>query len=88
MKASTIDAFREGGTVKVPLSILPFTLDGNRVGSVREIQVDRAGGGKIKTVNVVINLKDIDAAELGDCAVVVGAHGSHDFISCLDACGH
>ncbi|MEK6687767.1 MAG: hypothetical protein AABZ01_04820 [Gemmatimonadota bacterium] len=85
VKASTIDAFREGGTVKVPLSILPFTLDGHRVGSVREIQVDRAGGKRIKTVNVVINLKDIDASELGDCSVVVGAHGSHEFIGCLDA---
>lgn len=84
VKASTIDAFREGGTVKVPLSILPFSLQGEKVGSVREIQVDRAGGGRIKTVNVVINLKGIDASDLGDCAVVVGGHGKHDFISCLD----
>lgn len=85
VKASTIDAFREGGTVKIPLSILPFSLNGDKVGSVREIQVDRAGGGKIKTVNVVINLKDIDASDLGDCSVVVDAHGSNDFIGCLDA---
>ena len=49
-----------------------------------EIQVDRAGGDRIKTVNVVINLKGVDASDLGDCAVVVGGHGRHDFIGCLD----
>lgn len=84
VKASTIDAFRDGGTVNVPLSILPFNLNGERVGSVRSIQVDRAGGHKVKTVNVVVNLKGIDASELGDCAVVVGGHGTHDFVGCVD----
>lgn len=84
VKASTIDAFRDGGTVNIPLSILPFNLNGHKVGSVRSVQVDRAGGHKVKTVNVVVNLKGVDASELGDCAVVVGGHGTHDFVGCVD----
>lgn len=80
VKANTVDAFRHGGTVKVPFSILPFTIDGHKVGSVQQVQVVRQGDAQARRVNVVVNLKGVDPGELGDCAMVVGRH---EFFSCV-----
>ena len=77
VRASAVDAIRSGGRFAMPLAILPFEVDGERVGSVREINVERSSGGQAKRISIVVNLKGFDPEGLADCALVLGGHRRH-----------
>jgi hypothetical protein len=86
VRASAVDAIRSGGRFTMPLAILPFEVDGERVGSVREIKVERSSGGRAKRVSIVVNLKGFDPEGLADCALVLGGHRRQHsgLFDCLD----
>lgn len=77
VRASAVDAIRSGGRFAMPLAILPFEVDGQRVGSVGEINIERSSGGRAKRVSIVVNLKGFDPDGLADCALVLGGHRRH-----------
>jgi len=72
MKNAVTSAIRDGGHISVPLSILPFELDGSRLGSVREIDVERNEPGQVKWIRVTVKLKGDVAPGLRDGAITLG----------------
>jgi hypothetical protein len=82
VRTAAADAIRSGGRVAVPLSILPFNIDGRKAGSVREIHVERHQVSGSRRLNVVVTLKGADVKELGDCALVIGGHGPRGLFDC------
>jgi len=84
VKAAAAHAIEDGGRVQVPLAMLPFHLDGQKVGSVRTVQVERIGPERQKRLNLVVNLKGVDASDIGDCMITIG-RGRHGLFDCENA---
>jgi hypothetical protein len=82
VRTAAADAIRNGGRVAVPLSILPFNIDGQKAGSVREIHVERHQASGVRRLNVVVTLKGTGVEELGDCALVIGGRGPGGLFDC------
>ncbi len=77
-----LDAIRDGGTVRVPLALMPFEVNGARVGSVRALEVQRSGSDQVKRIQVTVHLKGVEADQLEACALTIG-DGRHDLFGCV-----
>ena len=68
------------GSLSVPLALVPFEVDGRRVGSVRQVNVQRSAGRSVKHINLTVRLKGADFrhfAEFSECGFVLdGGRGS------------
>lgn len=74
----------DGGSVSVPLSMLPFTVDHDKVGAIRQLQVTRAGNGGPKRIHIRVELKDGFAAETyAHCLIRVDEPGPGGLFSCV-----
>ena len=82
VKQAAAEALQSGSSIRIPLAMLPFTLEGEKVGTVREIRIDRSGPKRVKHVNVVVRLKGVTPEGLGDCALTVTNHRHHDLFDC------
>lgn len=68
-------AYGSGGEFRVPLALVPFEVNGERVGSIRGIQVERPADGIGKRLRVEVVLDGVIGSELAPCAILIG-HGS------------
>ncbi|TFH54739.1 MAG: hypothetical protein E4G90_12165, partial [Gemmatimonadales bacterium] len=83
VKSAAAEALRSGSSIRVPLAMLPFTLDGEKVGTVRQIQIDRSGPKRVKHVNVTVRLKGVTPDALEECALTVSRHSRHELFQCI-----
>jgi hypothetical protein len=88
VKAQVASAIEHGGRVPVPLSILPFNVDLNKVGQIKRIDVTKAADGA-RTIHVVASMKDgVDKEWLSGCLLEVdGDDAGEGFFSCVPADG-
>jgi hypothetical protein len=88
VKAQVASAIEHGGRVPVPLSILPFNVDLNKVGQIKRIDVTKAADGA-RTIHVVASMKDgVDKEWLSGCLLEVdGDNAGGGFFSCVPADG-
>ena len=84
VKSAAASAIRDGGRVQVPLAFVPFHLDGLKVGNVKTVQVERIGPERHKRLNLVVNLKGVDADQIGDCVITIG-RGHDGLFDCESA---
>ena len=88
VKAQVANAIEHGGRVPVPLAILPFHVDMNKVGQIKRIDVNKDAGGA-RVLHVVASMKDeVDREWLGGCLLQVdGDNAGGGFFSCVPADG-
>lgn len=88
VKAQVANAIEHGGRVPVPLSILPFHVDLNKVGQIKRIDVNKDAAGT-RVLHVVASMKDqVDQEWLGGCLLQVdGDNAGGGFFSCVPADG-
>jgi hypothetical protein len=85
VKAQVSQAMTTGGRVSVPLSILPFHVDHNKVGSIKRIDVNRDASGA-RQVHVVTRISAaVDKEWLSGCLLQVDGPNSDGFFSCVPA---
>ncbi len=83
VKSAAAEALRSGSSIRIPMAMLPFTLDGQKVGTVRSIQVDRSGPKRVKHLNVTVSLKGAPPDALEACALTVSRHSRHELFDCV-----
>lgn len=84
VKSKVRSVVHDGGSVSVPLSILPFTMDHNKVGSIRQLQVSRGPAPGAKRLHIRVDLKDGFAAETyANCLVRVDEPGPGGLFACV-----
>jgi len=59
VKQSVMGTMEHGGRFSVPLSILPFEVDNDKVGSIQSVDVERAGR-HVKHIKFIVKLSDPD----------------------------
>ncbi|MGH7507853.1 MAG: hypothetical protein ACREMZ_00095 [Gemmatimonadales bacterium] len=68
------------GPITIPVAFVPFKLDGERLGTIRRIKIDRAAPDQVKSVSLTVRLAhSADTARLEGCILV--AEGFEDFNS-------
>ena len=71
------DLIAHGSSFNIPFAIIPFKLDGQDIGSIRQIQLDRSGPHRIDGVHLVVRLADPAALDgLDNCQLT--ARGLQD----------
>ena len=59
--------------ITIPLALIPFTVDGQSLGTLRQVKIIRSEPEKVKAVNFRVRLADsVSDARLEDCVLVVG----------------
>ena len=59
--------------ITIPLALIPFTVDGRSVGTLRQVQIIRSEPEKVKAVNFRVRLADsVSDSRLAQCILVVG----------------
>lgn len=69
VKAQVASAMTQGGRVAVPLAMLPFKVGQDKIGSIRQVDVQRAGPGEAKRITIMVKMKE--------------PHGSREYANCL-----
>jgi hypothetical protein len=83
VKSAAAEALRSGSSIRVPLAMVPFTLAGEKIGTVRSVQIDRSGPKRVKHLNVTVSLKGTTPDALDACALTVSRHSRHDLFDCV-----
>ena len=84
VKSSVSTAIRDGGRIAIPLSLLPFHVDQDKVGSISEIAVRRDATAGTKHIRVVVRMKDGAAtARYADCLFQVDTPDHQGFFGCI-----
>ncbi|HEX9166255.1 MAG TPA: hypothetical protein VF862_10110 [Gemmatimonadales bacterium] len=88
VKAQVANAIEHGGRVPVPLAMLPFHVDMNKVGQIKTIEVSKDPVGA-RTLHVVASMKEgTDREWLAGCLLQVdGDNTGGGFFSCVPADG-
>ena len=64
--------------ITIPLALIPFTVDGRSVGTLRQVQIIRSDPEKVKAVNFRVRLADsVGDDRIGACVLVVGGSLEH-----------
>jgi hypothetical protein len=83
VKQSVVGKMEHGGRFRVPLSVLPFEVDDERVGSIESVDVQKSGR-HVKHVRFVVKLADPDRlAEFENCLFAVDGPRRDGFFSCV-----
>jgi hypothetical protein len=84
VKAQVTSAVRMGGgTIAVPFAMLPFKVGGERVGSVRQVDVRREYDGGPRRITIEVRLKELDAARFADCLFQADAPDHAGLFGCV-----
>jgi hypothetical protein len=84
VKAQVTSAIHDGGRVSVPLALLPFQVGHDKVGSIRQIDVQRNGTGHSKRINIQVRMKEQGwAAKYADCLFKVDAPDAGGLFACI-----
>jgi hypothetical protein len=72
-KAKLTDMVESADPITIPLALIPFKVDGQSLGTLRQVQIIRSEPEKVKAVNFRVRLADsVSDARLEDCILVVG----------------
>lgn len=83
VKSSIADTVDHGGRFRIPLAVVPFSIDHNKVGHIQEVDVHR-GEGAPKRLNLVVKLKpQYDAEEFSDCVFVLDSPHTQGMFDCV-----
>jgi hypothetical protein len=83
VKQAVVGKMENGGRFKVPLSMLPFEVNEERVGSIESVDVEKSGR-HVKRVRFVVKLEDPDRlAEFENCLFGVDGPRRDGFFSCI-----
>jgi hypothetical protein len=59
------------GPITVPIAFVPFKLDGERIGTIRRIKINRLAPKAVSSVNILVQLADsVRASRLEKCILV------------------
>jgi hypothetical protein len=84
VKAQVTSAIRDGGRVAVPLAILPFQVGQDKVGSIRQIDVQRNAGSHAKRINIRVRMKEPGwADQYAQCLFKVDAPAAGGLFACV-----
>ncbi|MBS1241653.1 MAG: hypothetical protein H6R40_1080, partial [Gemmatimonadetes bacterium] len=84
VKAQVTNAIRDGGRVAVPLALLPFQVGHDKIGSIRQIDVQRIGDSHAKRINIRVRLKDQGSADqYAQCLFKVDAPDAGGLFACV-----
>ncbi|MGH7518500.1 MAG: hypothetical protein ACREOC_13685 [Gemmatimonadales bacterium] len=64
--------------ITIPLAILPFQVDGDRLGKIQEVQIRRDAPKRVSGIGLVVKMSDSAATEdlLSACLITVNDHPS------------
>lgn len=83
VKQAVVGKMEHGGRFQVPLSMLPFEVNDERVGSIESVDVQKSGH-HVKNVRFVVKLADPDRlAEFENCLFAVDGPRRDGFFSCI-----
>jgi hypothetical protein len=83
VKASVVSTMEDGGRFRVPLSMIPFSIDHNRVGHIQEVDVQKGSQG-LERINLTVRLKHrYDAESYSSCLFVLDSPHTEGLFSCL-----
>ena len=83
VKQSVMGTMENGGRFAVPLSILPFEVDNDRVGHIESVDVQKSGH-HVKRINFVVKLSDSDRlASFENCLFGMDGPRRDGFFSCI-----
>lgn len=83
VKSSIAETVDHGGRFRIPLAVVPFSIDHNRVGHIQEVDVRRSEGG-LKRLNLVVKLEhDYDAEDLSGCVFVLDSPHTQGMFDCV-----
>ncbi len=72
-KAKIKDMVESADPITIPLALIPFKVDGQSLGTLRQVKIIRSEPEKVKAVNFRVRLADsVSDARLEDCILVVG----------------
>lgn len=72
-KARIKDMVESADPITIPLALIPFKVDGQSLGTLRQVRIIRSEPEKVKAVNFRVRLADsVSDARLEDCILVVG----------------
>ena len=84
VKAQVTSAIHDGGRVSVPLALLPFQVGHDKVGSIRQIDVQRNGTSHSKRINIQVQMKEQGWADkYADCLFKVDAPDAGGLFACV-----
>jgi hypothetical protein len=84
VKAQVTSAIHDGGRVSVPLALLPFQVGHDKVGSIRQIDVQRNGPSQSKRINIQVRMKEQGWADkYADCLFKVDAPDAGGLFACI-----
>jgi len=83
VKQAVVGKMEHGGRFKVPLSMLPFEVNDEKVGTIESVDVQKSGH-RVKQVRFVVKLSEPDRlAEFENCLFAVDGPGRDGFFSCI-----
>jgi len=83
VKQAVVGKMEHGGRFKVPLSMLPFEVNNEKVGTIESVDVQKSGH-RVKEVRFVVKLSDPDRyAEFENCLFAVDGPRRNGFFSCI-----
>jgi len=84
LRAQITSAIHDGGRVTVPLAMLPFKLGQEKVGSIRNVDVNRSGPGESKRITIQVRMKEPNSAEqYANCLFKMDAPGADGLFACV-----
>lgn len=84
VKQSVMGKMEHGGQFRVPLNLLPFKIDNERLGSIQSVDVQKTGR-HVERVSFVVELSDPDRiGEFEHCLLAVDGPGRDGFFSCVE----
>ena len=83
VKQSVMGTMEHGGRFAVPLSILPFEVDNDKVGTIQSVDVQKSGR-HIKHIKFIVKLSDPDRlASFENCLFGIDGPRRDGFFSCI-----
>ena len=83
VKQAVIGKMEHGGRFTVPLSMLPFEVNDEKVGTIESVDVQKSGH-RVKQVRFVVKLSEPDRlAEFENCLFAVDGPRRDGFFSCI-----
>jgi hypothetical protein len=65
------------GPISVPVAFLPFKLDGERIGTIQRIKINRIAPKQISSINIRVRLADSISAHRMDRCILVADNFEH-----------
>lgn len=83
VKQAVVGKMEHGGRFQVPLSMLPFEVNDEKVGTIESVDVQKSGH-RVKQVRFVVKLSEPDRlAEFENCLFAVDGPRRDGFFSCV-----